>query len=98
MTIHLSTSGETLVDTVQTVGNGNYMFSGVGAGDYVVTEVNPNGFVSTTPDQVDITVPPGGSATANFGDKAGYRIYLPYAMRQYPRFWLRLPIVYRRHF
>jgi uncharacterized protein (DUF2141 family) len=81
--ITLSTAEGTLVATKKTVGDGTYAFSGVDAGEYFVEETNPDRFGSTTPDQVRITIPEGGSATVNFGDRVEYRVYLPAAMKQY---------------
>ncbi|MGB0383793.1 MAG: SdrD B-like domain-containing protein [Ardenticatenaceae bacterium] len=61
-------NGETRTTT--TAGDGSYSFNGVSEGVYTVQETNPAGFVSTTPDSITVSVPAGGSATANFGDQA----------------------------
>ncbi len=34
-----------------------------------MVETDPSGFVTTTANRVAVSVPPGGSATANFGDQ-----------------------------
>ncbi len=49
--------------------NGSYLFTGIVAGAYTVVETDPSGFVSTTANRVAVSVPPGGSATASFGDQ-----------------------------
>ena len=55
--------------TTTTAGDGSYLFSGVVAGSYTVSETDPSGYTSTTNNSVPVSVPPGGSATANFGDQ-----------------------------
>jgi uncharacterized protein (DUF2141 family) len=54
---------------VTTAGDGSYVFAGVTPGAYTVQETDPPGFVSTTLNAVAVSVAPGGSATANFGDQ-----------------------------
>jgi hypothetical protein len=71
--------------TQQTASSGYYLFSLVLPGDYVVKETTPPGFSSTTPDEVPITLTPGGSASANFGDRAGYDLRLPFIAKKYDR-------------
>ena len=95
VTITLSTAQGALITATRTVGNGNYEFR-VSPGDYIVEETNPEGFTSTTPDRVPITVPIGGSATVNFGDRAGYPyLYLPIVMKRYPGHRIYLPLIMR---
>jgi|GEM_PF-969844 len=60
-------NGATAMTT--TVGNGSYIFRGIAAGAYAVRETDPDGYVSVTPNVVNVSVPPGGSATANFIDQ-----------------------------
>ncbi|MBN1888836.1 MAG: carboxypeptidase regulatory-like domain-containing protein [Thermoflexales bacterium] len=69
--------------TQQTAGSGYYLFSHVLPGDYIVRETTPPGFSSTTPDEVPITLTAGGSASANFGDRAGYDLRLPFIAKKY---------------
>lgn len=61
-------SGSVVATTTTNI-NGGYLFSNVSSGSYIVRETDPNGFVSTTSNTVPVSVPPGGSATANFGDQ-----------------------------
>jgi len=49
--------------------DGTYSFK-VDAGTYTVTEVDPNGYSSTTPNALMVTVANGGIASADFGDRA----------------------------
>jgi hypothetical protein len=98
VTIILKAMEGTVTTTVQTAGNGNYMFADVDPGEYSVQEVNPKGFFSTTPDRVDRTVPVGGSATANFGDKAGNRLFMPIVACNWPYYQVLLPITHRGYF
>ncbi|MBM4458783.1 MAG: hypothetical protein FJ011_13610, partial [Chloroflexi bacterium] len=60
--------GATTTRTTTTAGNGVFIFSDVAAAAYAVRETNPDGWASVTPDVVSVSVAPGGSATANFGD------------------------------
>ncbi len=69
MTVELLDSVGTVVGTTTTAGDGAYLFTGVTAGAYTVQETDPSGYVSTTANSVPISVPPGGAATANFGDQ-----------------------------
>ena len=79
VTITLSTPEGDLIAARKTVGDGTYLFREVSPGEYFVEETNPAGFSSTTPDRERVTVPIGGGATANFGDRIGleYKLYLP---------------------
>ena len=61
-------TGTTLIASVITGAGGSYSFTNLPAGDYVVIETDPAGYVSTTPNSVPATVSAGGSATVNFGD------------------------------
>ena len=69
VTIGLYDSGNNLVATTTTAGDGSYLFTNVPPGNYTVRETDPAGFLSTTPNNVAVTVPAGGSASANFGDQ-----------------------------
>ncbi len=66
-TVKLLINGSVLLTTV-TADNGSYGFSGRTAGTYTVEETDPDGYISTTDNRVDVTVGPGVAATANFGD------------------------------
>ncbi|MCC9000411.1 MAG: carboxypeptidase regulatory-like domain-containing protein, partial [Candidatus Contendobacter sp.] len=59
----------TVVQSVITAGDGSYFFSSVSPGAYTVRKTDPAGYISTTPSEIAITVPPGGAASANFGDR-----------------------------
>ncbi|MCW5853098.1 MAG: hypothetical protein KIT87_23725, partial [Anaerolineae bacterium] len=65
----LGTIDDTLVNTVSTDANGNYVFPGVGAGSYLVRELDPAGFTSTSPNLVPVVIVAGGSAAAAFTDQ-----------------------------
>jgi len=68
--------------------NWMYAFACVPAGGGVVTSTNPAGYTNTTPNSVNVTVPGGGSVSANFGKAfAGIPIALRYAY---------VPIVFRQ--
>ncbi len=54
--------------TTTTGPDGSYSFPNVPAGNYQVVETQPTGYGSSTPNTVNVTLPAGGSATANFGD------------------------------
>jgi hypothetical protein len=86
----------------QTVGNGGYQFD-PDEGTYIVEETNPEGFYSTTPDQMTVNVSTGGSASANFGDRFGAEIFLPLVVKNYDPdaiqydYSLLLPLVMRNY-
>jgi uncharacterized repeat protein (TIGR01451 family) len=90
----LGVDGPTLGDA--TVGYGGqtqqtnwmYAFVCVPAGSGTVTSTNPAGYTNTTPNSVNVTVPDGGSVSANFG-KAFQQI--PIALR-----YAYVPIVFRQ--
>ncbi len=56
--------GSTVIGTTTTGSNGTYTFPNVATGTKNVSIVNPQG--ATCPGPQDVTVPAGGSATANF--------------------------------
>ncbi|GAA2660011.1 MULTISPECIES: SdrD B-like domain-containing protein [Actinosynnema] len=51
--------------------SGGYLFVGVPAGDYTLVEEQPEGYGSSTPNQVNLTVTAGRGATRDFGDLLG---------------------------
>ncbi len=59
--------GNDIFQTTTTGGNGNYSFSDVPAGNYIVRAIAPEGFIHTTPQRVNISMVPGSSAGASFG-------------------------------
>jgi uncharacterized repeat protein (TIGR01451 family) len=62
------TQGATVVATTTTAPDGSYSFTGLVPGAYTVTETQPAGYGSSSPDGVAVTVTAGGIATANFAD------------------------------
>jgi LPXTG-site transpeptidase (sortase) family protein len=58
-----------VVGTQITLADGSYSFDNLTAGDYTVVETDPAGYISTTNNSVDATVPPGGDVEVNFGDR-----------------------------
>jgi len=69
VTIQLLDSAGSVVAITTTAGNGSYLFSGLAAGSYIVREIDPAGYTSTTANSVPVNVAPGGAANANFGDQ-----------------------------
>jgi len=69
VTIELRDSEAALVGAKTTAGDGTYLFTGVAEGSYTVGETDPEGFMSTTSNEVSIVVASDGAATANFGDQ-----------------------------
>lgn len=56
--------------TTLTLANGTYSFTGLSAGNYVVVEVDPSGYTSTTANTVAATVVVGATTYVDFGDVA----------------------------
>jgi hypothetical protein len=54
--------------SVVTSTDGAYVFGNTGRGDYRVTETDPKGFLSTTPNAFEFSLAVGGSRVANFAD------------------------------
>ena len=54
--------------TAVTDAAGNYVFTDVPPGSYVVSESDPNGYISTTPNAVAVTVTAGSDGVVEFGD------------------------------
>jgi hypothetical protein len=58
------------VSTTTTAGDGTYAFTSVFLGDYTVRETDPEGYNSTTPNDVDVSIAAAGQrTTADFGDQ-----------------------------
>jgi len=66
--VALISADGTLVEEATTTANGSYAFTGIQPGDYTVRETDPDGFASTTDNDVAVSLPPNGAASANFGD------------------------------
>ncbi|HZD43549.1 MAG TPA: SdrD B-like domain-containing protein, partial [Methanomicrobiales archaeon] len=75
VTVKLTTHSS-LVDTNLTNGYGQYTLRTDADGTYNVSETNPAGYVSTTPDtvKVDLTVGTAGPSPIDFGDFYGAKI------------------------
>ena len=58
---------DTVIATTTTDSNGNYSFTGLAAGHYIVLEVNPSGYVQTGPvsGQYAVNLASNGSSTGN---------------------------------
>src|SRR6266545_1012626 len=69
VTIQLLDSNGTVIATATTAGNGSYVFSGVTPGSYTVREIDPTGYISTSANNVPVSIATGGTANANFGDQ-----------------------------
>src|SRR6266540_4021305 len=69
VTIQLLDSNGTVIATATTAGNGSYVFSGVTPGSYTVREIDPTGYISTSANNVPVSIATGGAANANFGDQ-----------------------------
>ena len=61
-------TGATLIATTTTGSDGRYQVTDLLPRTYIVIEQDPLKYVSSTPNTVTVTVTPGGSATADFGD------------------------------
>ena len=62
------TSGNPVTRVVTTNPDGSYSFPSLPPGSYTLTETQPTGFGSSTPNAVPVTVPAGGSAVVNYGE------------------------------
>jgi large repetitive protein len=68
-TVTLTPVGGGAAIPTTTDANGNYNFPGVPAGDYTITESQPTGYGSSTPNSVPVTVKTGlPTPLTNFGD------------------------------
>ena len=67
VTVTLS-SGGAVVATTTTAADGSYSFVGLAAGTYTVTETQPSGYGSSSPDAVTVTVSAGQTRSIDFAD------------------------------
>ncbi len=67
--VQIRLAGATGSQTQRTSADGGFRFTGVNPGSYTLEETDPSGFSSTTPNLRTVSVAPGGSANANFGDQ-----------------------------
>ncbi|HEX2916673.1 MAG TPA: SdrD B-like domain-containing protein [Chloroflexia bacterium] len=70
VTITLLDSNGNVVATTQTAPDGSYSFT-VPPGNYTITETQPTGYGSSTPNTLTVTVPAGGLPNQNFGETTG---------------------------
>ena len=61
-------TGTVLIDSMLTDGDGNYQFDNLPADDYVIREIHPAEYSSTTPDSINVTLPLTGLSNQNFGE------------------------------
>ncbi|MBP2473374.1 putative repeat protein (TIGR01451 family) [Crossiella equi] len=66
----LDGSGKEVAKTT-TGPDGTYAFPGLPPGDYTVRQTQPGGYGTTTPNEVEVTVPAGGTGKADFGEQLG---------------------------
>ncbi|CRK62069.1 internalin, putative [Alloactinosynnema sp. L-07] len=71
VTVILRDSAGTEIARTTTAPDGSYEFPNVPQGDYTVEEEQPKGYGSTTPNSVPVTVPAGGGAVVDFGERLG---------------------------
>jgi len=60
--------GSTLIATTITAADGTYRFDNVPAGDYLIRQIHPAGYTSTSLDTVNITLPLSGLTDQDFGE------------------------------
>jgi len=60
-----------LVGTTTTLPDGTYTFGGLAAGTYTVVQIQPAAYGSSTPNNVAVAVPTGGTGVADFGEITG---------------------------
>ena len=68
VTITLLDLSGNVVSTTTTGPNGQYTFTNITIGTYVISETQPIGYGSSTPNIISITLQPSGSATNDFGE------------------------------
>ena len=65
--------------TTTTNPDGSYSFAGIPPGNYIVREVVPTGYGTSTPVSLPVTVPPTGTTGQNFGETLGSLTGLVYS-------------------
>ena len=70
VTINLTLPGGSVVSTLSVGPTGWYQFGDLASGTYTVTEVQPAGYTSTSPDAVVVTVSDSTQPIVNFGEQA----------------------------
>lgn len=74
--------GEMAIDAAVTAADGGYRFTALPPARYRVREQQPAGLrLSTTPDEVEAEVLPGATVRVDFGDWAGWPVWLPLLVR-----------------
>ncbi len=63
--------GTTLLTTLTTDASGGFSYTNLLPGKFVVVEHDPQGYVSTTPNRLTVTVEPDGTARADYGEYRG---------------------------
>jgi uncharacterized protein (DUF2141 family) len=81
VTITLLQGSSTISSTMTTV-NGSYGFAPLFLGDYTVRETDPEGYASTTPNEVSVSLTVPGEKSVSFGDRRS--IFLPIVTNNYP--------------
>ncbi len=71
VTLTLRDSLNAIVATVQTDASGNYLFGDLIAGDYTIEQTQPNGYGSSSPNSLLLTIPVDGLTDVNFGETTG---------------------------
>ena len=61
-------TGTTLIDSMLTNGSGDYQFTDLPADDYIIREIHPAQYSSTTPDTRSATLTLAGLTDQNFGE------------------------------
>lgn len=64
-------AGTVLLTTLTTNAAGGFSYTNLLPGQFVVVEHDPQGYVSTTPNRLTVTVDPDGTARADFGEYRG---------------------------
>ena len=67
VTVQLQTTGGSVVETKTTSANGEFLFSSVDPGSYLVVATTPTGFSPTNPTTASVSIGSGGSTSTSFG-------------------------------